>query len=87
MPLLLEMGENFLRARGVAGTFAVDSIKDVGHKSNEYTGGTNRSGARDKARTLAGRAQPREPIARDRRCELNLQQYAPARPYLGWLAD
>jgi hypothetical protein len=55
------MGENFLRARGVAGTFAVDSIEDVGHKSTKYTGGTNRSGARDKARTLAG-----APIAESR---------------------
>jgi hypothetical protein len=43
----------------VAGTFAVDSIKDVGHKSTKYTGGTNGSGTRYKARTLAGAPIPK----------------------------
>jgi hypothetical protein len=32
--LLAQMSENFLRAGGVAGAFAVDSVENVGHRSS-----------------------------------------------------
>ncbi len=32
--LLAQMSENFLRAGGVAGAFAVDSVKNVGDRSS-----------------------------------------------------
>ena len=40
VPLIPQMIENFLGARGMAGAFAVHAVKDIGHRSRQYKAGS-----------------------------------------------